>query len=224
MYAGMTIFFYAGLDFFVKRASGKIDDFAGTILINFFSVLPALIIYFWLKVSNQEILFTRDGAVASILAGLSIGVGTITLLKMFSLGTNISLGSPVVRIGTVMMTKQLLRDGLGWGFLLWLVGYVLGIILFMMVPVSMVGWVITPIGTAMTLWVLFKKVKGNNFKYYLLIAIIWTLVAIIFDFFFLVKLFKPADGYYKLDVYLYYMLTFSLPLIVGYRKSQLNKS
>jgi hypothetical protein len=32
-------------------------------------------------------------------------------------------------------------------------------------------------------------------------------------------MFKPADGYYKLDVYLYYILTFALPLIVGWRKS-----
>lgn len=122
------------------------------------------------------------------------------------------------------MTIQHLKDGLGWGFLLWLVGYVLGIILFMVVPVSMVGWVITPFGIAMTLWVLFKKTKGSSLQHYLLIAFIWTLIAIIFDYFFLVKLFKPADGYYKLDVYLYYLLTFLLPLIVGYRKSYTDKS
>lgn len=122
------------------------------------------------------------------------------------------------------MNKQLLRDGLGWGFLLWLVGYVLGIVLFMMVPTSMVGWLITPIGTAMTLWVLFKKIKGSNFHHYLMVAIVWTLIAIVFDYFFLVKLFKPADGYYKPDVYLYYLLTFLLPLIVGYRKLYTDKS
>lgn len=104
VYAFTTIIFYAGLDFFVKRAAGKIDDFLGTILINFFSTLPALVIYIYLKVTNQNILFTREGAISSIIAGLSIGVGTITLLKMFSLGTNISLGSPIVRIGTVILT------------------------------------------------------------------------------------------------------------------------
>lgn len=43
----------------------------------------------------------------------------------------------------------------------------------------------------------------------------WTLIAIIFDYFFLVKLLKPADGYYKLDVYLYYSLTFILPVVAG---------
>jgi hypothetical protein len=43
----------------------------------------------------------------------------------------------------------------------------------------------------------------------------------VFDYFLLVKVFKPVDGYYKLDVYLYYVLTFILPLIVGWRKSVL---
>lgn len=126
------------------------------------------------------------------------------------------------------MSKQFLKDALGWGILLWLIGYVLGIIFFqiarsqavlMIVPPSMIGWAIMPIGIIITLWVLFKKVRSNSFQYYLLLAVSWTAVAIVFDYFFLVKVFKPTDGYYKLDVYLYYVLTFVLPLIVGWRKS-----
>ena len=116
------------------------------------------------------------------------------------------------------MSKQLLKDGLGWGFLLWLIGYVLGILLFMVVPPALLGWVLMPIGVAITLWVLLKKIKSGSLKYYLLLGVVWTVIAIAFDYFFLVKLFKPADGYYKLDVYLYYVLTFALPLIVGWRK------
>ena len=88
----------------------------------------------------------------------------------------------------------------------------------MVVPSSMLGWVIMLFGTVITLWVLFKKVKGDTIGYYLFLAISWVLIAIVFDYFFLVKAFKPADGYYKLDVYLYYMLTFVLPLVVGWRK------
>jgi hypothetical protein len=116
------------------------------------------------------------------------------------------------------MTKQFYKDAFGWGFILWLIGYALGIMLFAIVPLSIVGWIIMPIGTIITIWVLIKKVKTNTLQYYALLAVIWTLIAIIFDYFFLVKLFKPVDGYYKLDVYLYYALTFVLPLIVGWRK------
>ena len=118
------------------------------------------------------------------------------------------------------MNRNLLLDALGWGFLLWFIGYVLGIILFMIVPLALVGWIIMPIGTLLTVWVLFKKVKGKTLGYYLFLALSWTLIAIVFDYFFLVRVFKPADGYYKLDVYLYYALTFVLPLFVGWRKHQ----
>jgi hypothetical protein len=121
------------------------------------------------------------------------------------------------------MSRQLLKDAFGWGFLLWFIGYILGIILFMIVQPSLLGWTIMPIGIVITLWVLFKKIKSVNLRYYLLLAIVWMLVAIVLDYFFLVKVFKPADGYYKLDVYLYYVLTFVLPLVVGWRKIDASK-
>ena len=118
--------------------------------------------------------------------------------------------------------KQFYKDALGWGFVLWLIGYALGVLLFAAVPLSMIGWIILPIGTVITLWVLFRKIANDSFQYYLVLAVVWTLIAVAFDYLFIVKLFKPTDGYYKLDVYLYYILTFALPLIVGWRK-QTNK-
>ncbi len=116
------------------------------------------------------------------------------------------------------MNKQLLKDALGWGITLWFIGYVLGFILFFIVPPSSIGWIIMPIGIIITLWVLLKKVTSRSFKHYLILAVVWTLIAVVFDYLFLVKMLKPADGYYKLDVYLYYALTFVLPIIVGFRK------
>jgi hypothetical protein len=121
------------------------------------------------------------------------------------------------------MNKQFYKDAFGWGFVLWLIGYGLGMVFFSIVPPAIIGWVIMPIGTVITLWVLLKKVKANSFRYYILLAIVWPLIAVVFDYFFLVKAFKPADGYYKLDVYLYYALTFILPIIVGWRKKQILK-
>ena len=118
------------------------------------------------------------------------------------------------------MKKSFLKDSFGWGLLLWFIGYVLGIVFFMVVPPSLIGWMIMPIGILLTLWVLIKKIKGDSFNYYLTLAIIWTVIAIVFDYFFLVKLFKPADGYYKLDVYIYYATTFLLPLIVSLKAKQ----
>jgi hypothetical protein len=117
------------------------------------------------------------------------------------------------------MNKQLLKDSLGWGFALWLIGYILGIALFPIVPPSFLGWVIMPIGIIITLWVLLTRVKGSSLQYYLTLAVVWTMIAVVFDYLFIVKAFKPADGYYKPDVYLYYALTFILPLLIGWRRA-----
>ncbi|MEK7622637.1 MAG: hypothetical protein AAB430_02080 [Patescibacteria group bacterium] len=115
------------------------------------------------------------------------------------------------------MTKQFLKDAFGWGFLLWLIGYVLGMMLFAVLPVNLIGWVIMPLGMAITLWVLFKKIKSEQFDYFIKLGVVWLLIAILFDYFFLVKAFKVV-GYYKPSVYLYYALTFILPLLVGWKK------
>ena len=121
------------------------------------------------------------------------------------------------------MIKHFLKDAFIWGFILWLVGYLLGIVFFPLVPSSFLGWWIMPIGILITLWVLQKKVKAASVKYFLFMAIIWVSIAIVCDYFFLVKLFKPADGYYKLDVYVYYALTFLLPLFICWRKVSINR-
>lgn len=99
-------------------------------------------------------------------------------------------------------------------------GYLLGIILFFAVPKSMIGWMITPIATIATLWVLIKKIQSISFSYFFLIAVFWTLIAILLDYFLLVKVIKPEDGYYKPDVYLYYALTFILPILIGVWKGK----
>jgi hypothetical protein len=117
-----------------------------------------------------------------------------------------------------MLNKQLIKDSLGWGFVLWLIGYILGFALFFAIPTPLIGWAIMPIGTTITFWVLFKKVRSENFRHYLVVAFVWTVIAVVFDYLFIVKALKPVDGYYKLDVYVYYALTFALPLIAFWWK------
>jgi hypothetical protein len=117
------------------------------------------------------------------------------------------------------MTKHLLKDALGWGFVLWLIGYALGIMLFAFIPASLIGWIITPIGITITLWVAFKKLKGDTLGYFAVVALVWLVIAIVGDYLFIVTAFKPADGYYKLDVYLYYGLTLAIPLFAGWRRT-----
>lgn len=117
------------------------------------------------------------------------------------------------------MTKHLVKDALGWGVALWLIGYVLGIMLFAFVPANLIGWIILPIGVVITLWIAFRRVKGDTLGYFCLVALVWLLIAVLGDYLFIVKAFHPADGYYKLDVYLYYALTLGIPLVAGWRRT-----
>ena len=111
--------------------------------------------------------------------------------------------------------NRLLRYAFGWGSGLWLIGYLLGIVLFAFVPAALIGWIITPIGVVITVWVLLR-VKGEPLWFYAMLSAVWTLLAVILDYVFIVKAFNPSDGYYKADVYLYYALTFLLPVIIGW--------
>jgi len=72
---------------------------------------------------------------------------------------------------------------------------------------------------AVTFRIAFTKVKGDTVRYFVLVGLVWLLIAVGGDYVFIVKAFEPADGYYKLDVYLYYALTLAIPLIVGCRKN-----
>ena len=51
------------------------------------------------------------------------------------------------------------------------------------------------------------------------VGLVWLLIAVLGDFVFIVKAFSPADGYYKLDVYVYYALTLAIPLAAGWRRT-----
>lgn len=66
--------------------------------------------------------------------------------------------------------KQFYKDVFGRGFLLWLFGYLLGVILFFIIPKPMIGWTLIPITTVVTLWVLIKKIQCVSVSYYLLIG------------------------------------------------------
>ncbi|MCL4365935.1 hypothetical protein M1437_01780 [Patescibacteria group bacterium] len=117
-----------------------------------------------------------------------------------------------------MSVKEKVKSMLFWGFTLWLIGYIAGFVLFFIVPKEYIGWIITPFATILTVWVLVKKIKRPELMCYFGTGLIWTLMAITLDFVFLVQLLKTGNTYYKPDVFLYYALTFILPLIVGYWK------
>lgn len=118
---------------------------------------------------------------------------------------------------TSEITIKVIINTFLWGFFLWFFGYILGFIFFAFVPKEQIGIYILPLGVTFTIWVLIKKTQREKLIDYLTLSVIWTLLAIALDFLFIVKLLNSLD-YYKFDVFVYYLLTFVLPIAVGIYK------
>jgi hypothetical protein len=116
------------------------------------------------------------------------------------------------------MNSPFLRQSLIWGLALWLFGYALGFAFFPFLANNVLGWAIMPFGVMATLWVLLRKTSAPTLQHYVVLGLVWVVIAIVLDYIFIVKLLQPSDGYYKLDVYIYYALTFALPCAVGFWK------
>ena len=110
------------------------------------------------------------------------------------------------------MNSFVVRDVIGWGLGLWLIGYILGFVFFALVPPSVIGWWVMPLGIAATCLVLWRRVRVSELREAVIVGLGWSVIAILGDYLFIVKALNPPDGYYKLDVYLYYVLTLALPI------------
>lgn len=120
-----------------------------------------------------------------------------------------------------MFSKEKLVDLFGYGIGFWLLGYIAGIILFMFLPLNLLGWVLIIIFSPIYIYLTLKRFKNRDeeFKYYGLIAIVWTVIAIVFDYLFIVMLFSNPN-YYQIDIAVYYLITFIVPLGIGFAKSK----
>lgn len=111
--------------------------------------------------------------------------------------------------------KNWIKDAVGLGTLLWLFGYVASLILFFTPLVNNMGWIISVIFALITIvitWLWFRA-RGLPLLYFVKVGIVWTVIAIILDYLFIVQLFQAT--YYETDVFVYYALTFLIPAGVG---------
>jgi hypothetical protein len=80
------------------------------------------------------------------------------------------------------------------------------------VPPAVIGWFVMPLAAGLTCLVLWKWVRVDSIRDALLLGIAWSAMAIAIacDYLLLVKFLNPPDGYYKFDIYLYYLLMLAL--------------
>lgn len=120
---GMVILAFA--DFSIKETSGKITPSLGTLIYALVAAIPPLLWLAWTR-AHEPILVTPPGVFWAVVTGLSFGVFTGLVFLLFSQGVNLSIGTPVIRMGGIVVAATLgiviLREGLNWqyviGFLL----------------------------------------------------------------------------------------------------------
>ncbi len=107
-------------------------------------------------------------------------------------------------------------DFLGYGFGLWLLGFALGMLFFSFVPASLLGLPILLVMTPVAIYATLKRFKNANYSlsYYAGVGVAWLAIAVVLDYFLLVKAFN-VQNYYDADVIIYYAVTFLIPVGVG---------
>jgi|GEM_PF-1639401 len=121
--AGMAVLGFA--DFSIKQSSGKISPSLGTLIYAVVAILPPLAWTLWTRV-HEPLLLTSEGARWAVLTGLAFGIFTGILFLLFSQGVNLSIGTPVVRMGGIALAALLgvliFREHWNWQYI---VGFVL---------------------------------------------------------------------------------------------------
>jgi lipoprotein signal peptidase len=112
--------------------------------------------------------------------------------------------------------KQLMKDTAGLGTGLWLIGYLASLVLFFSPFAGIMGWILITVFTPVTIaivWGWFRKRGRLPLQYYAGVGVAWVLIAMVLDYLFIVQLFQAH--YYETDVFVYYAVTFLIPVGVG---------
>ena len=121
--AFLTLLFYGVFDLFVKLASGKIHDGLGGFVINLVATMVLALFLLYSSINGEKInYFKTDGLIYAIIAGILVGFASIFFIKMFSAGADLSLGTPLVRVGTMLVSALIgvifLKEGFNPKFLM----------------------------------------------------------------------------------------------------------
>ncbi|HNX17405.1 MAG TPA: hypothetical protein PKM50_03640 [Methanoregula sp.] len=111
---------------------------------------------------------------------------------------------------------QQVKDTAGLGLLFWLMGYLASLVLFFTPFAGIMGWILiaifTPVTIAVTWW--WFRARSLSLAYYAGVGTTWVAIAVVLDYLFIVLLF--GSDYYSPHVFLYYALTFLVPVCVGF--------
>lgn len=118
--AVFAMFVIAFADLATKQSAGKISPSLGTLVYAATTVVIPLVWTLWTR-ANGGLLVTRDGLLWSLAVGVSFSIFTGSMFLLFSRGVDLSIGSPLVRMGGVVVAASfgilILREQLNLQFL-----------------------------------------------------------------------------------------------------------
>lgn len=127
---GMIILALA--DFCIKQSAGKISPSLGTLIYAVTTIAIPLLWTLWVK-ANGGLDFTRDGILWSVGTGIAFSTFAGLMFIIFASGVNLSIGTPVIRLGGIVIAATLgiivFHEGLNLQYILGFVLAFFGILL-----------------------------------------------------------------------------------------------
>lgn len=105
--AVLTAFCFGLYNFFIKVASGSINQIAGAVILQIVAALVGGILLIYMKLSNQVLDVTSKGIYYSVLAGIAVGLAEILTFIVFSKNIPASVGTPIIIGGSILITALL---------------------------------------------------------------------------------------------------------------------
>jgi uncharacterized membrane protein len=129
-YALLCAVFLASADFFIKLASNKISSSMGMFVYGVTTFVVSTIWVGYMKITKQPLLITQQGFLYSLAVGIAFSAVTILLYLTFA-RVNVSLGSPTIRIMSILIASLLgillLHEPFTWRYLLGLILTIAGV-------------------------------------------------------------------------------------------------
>ncbi len=102
----LAAFFNGIFGIFVSRAAGKIDaNLAPLIFNSLAAIVPLFLYWFVVAAKPSEILPTKtSGIMFSVLAGISIAIFSVLIVRIFARGENLSYVFPIIYGVTVVIS------------------------------------------------------------------------------------------------------------------------
>jgi len=136
IFAISTAILYGFFDYFIKLTSGKVSDALATLIVDGIATLIATGYVIFLKFRGEQFMATKQGLTFAIIAGILTGLFSITFIKVFSAGANLTLGVLIVRVGMIIVSVSL----------------AIGVLRESLTPIQMIGGALALVGLGLLMW------------------------------------------------------------------------